>query len=225
MVELKDGMVVVFFHYAAGTCLDLTEGYQRNGAEVIGFNYHGAANQHWRLDKVERMDRDIWPTWNLVNVMSGTAMTMDDPNIGAPVTCWKHTRHTNDPRQMWHLVTADAESGVYMLHNVGSTLFADLRHGNTACWTSITGRKGGFNSANTNQLWRMRVISLAQGDNEMSLRGLSGGGSGGNKKRKVGPALLPSPEIVSGDTIWTANTSGVTDDMLLFQPMDMDSSS
>ncbi|KXJ88437.1 ricin B lectin domain-containing protein [Microdochium bolleyi] len=202
MPELKDGSVVAFFNYGTGTCLDLNEGYRHNGADVIGFNYHGGANQHWRLVRAQSSDPKVWPVWNLVNVMTGTAMTMKSrwPDHNTVVTCWEREQG-EDQDQMWHLITADAEASIYMLHNAASTLFVNLWYGTTDCYdrSSITGRKGGFNRENAFQLWRMRIISVPPRDgNDMELDSHSIGASS-NKKRKMAPETSISSSTMSID--------------------------
>ncbi|KAJ1328184.1 RICIN domain-containing protein [Microdochium nivale] len=185
MIQLKDGMVVAIFKDGAGTCLELPKDSGRDDANVSSSKYHAAQHQHWRLVRAECERYGIWPVWNVVNVESGTALTIMNKGQGASVTCTKRQEGFEFQQQMWHLVTADAESGIFMLHNVNSTLYLDLRLDVWDFGKGVTGRKGGFNKENTHQLWKMSVISSPQDEISMELDGGGSDASSSNKKRKL----------------------------------------
>ncbi|KAI1138464.1 carbohydrate-binding module family 13 protein [Hypoxylon sp. FL0543] len=154
--DYLDGAVVTFFNYGTGTCLDLSDGGKDNGTPVIGYQYHGGANQQWRLERVDKSA--VWPTWVIRNVQTSTNLDLylGGKDNGTKITGWAGaTTDNTNSHQLWRLVTADPAGRVFMIQNVGTGTYVDLYNGSSANSTKITGWAGVVESKNHHQLWRV----------------------------------------------------------------------
>ncbi|KAI0425939.1 carbohydrate-binding module family 13 protein [Xylaria sp. FL1042] len=155
-IDHLDGAIVSFLNYGTGTALDLTAGNTDNGTPLIGYQFHGGANQQWKLERVD--NGPVWPTWKLRNVQTGTYVDLDDGKSanGTAIQGWQKLENNN---QLFRLISADPMGRAIMIQNVASGTYIDLFNGNSANLTKITGWAGNIESKNTHQLWRMLLIN------------------------------------------------------------------
>merc|ERR1711892_509767 len=75
-----------------GLVLDIDVNNQRPGAKVCGYNEHGGANQHWRMDKE-----------HIISDHSGLVLDIlnNDRNPGAAVKAWTRGHHSQN--QLWKI--------------------------------------------------------------------------------------------------------------------------
>ncbi|KAH7014616.1 ricin B lectin domain-containing protein [Microdochium trichocladiopsis] len=162
MPQFKDGSVLAFINYGSGTCLDLTASDPKSGNPVIGYNYNATSNQHWKLVKVPYSGAKVWPVYFLINQATGTALDLYNggQENGTQITGWANgPASKTNPHQLWRLVTADANSDVVMIQNIGTGTYVDLYLGGSQNSTKITGWAGNLAEENTHQLWKVKVIS------------------------------------------------------------------
>ncbi|KAK5636637.1 hypothetical protein RRF57_012349 [Xylaria bambusicola] len=148
-----DGAIVSFINYGTGTALDLTGGNSKNETPIIGYQFHGGANQQWRLEQAD--SSTVWPTWKLINVATKTVVDLafGGANNGNPIIGQENQANNNN--QLWHLVSADPLGRVVMIQNIGTGTYIDLFNGSSANLTKITGWAGSIQDKNPNQLWRI----------------------------------------------------------------------
>ncbi|KAJ1325522.1 RICIN domain-containing protein [Microdochium nivale] len=162
MPQLQDGTVISLINYGAGTALDLTASNPKNGTPVIGYNYNGTSNQHWKLVKVPYSGSKVWPTWFLINQATGTALDLLDggQENGTEIVGWTNgAASKTNPHQLWRLITADTNFDVVAIQNVGTNTFVDLYNGGTENSTKVVGWAGDVSNQNPHQLWKVQIVS------------------------------------------------------------------
>ncbi|KAK6070658.1 hypothetical protein SCUP515_08267 [Seiridium cupressi] len=149
MSPIRNGATVAFKNVGTGTCIDLTESNPADNTPIIGYQYNGTKNQHWRLERVGTTGP--WPVYMIKNLATGMVHRLSDGRGG----------NTSNDHQRWRFITADPDTGeVVMIQNVGTGTFIDLYNGGSANSTKILGWAGepGVNAANTHQQWK--VVSV-----------------------------------------------------------------
>ncbi|GAP87687.1 hypothetical protein SAMD00023353_2800080 [Rosellinia necatrix] len=151
-----NGATVNFLNYGTGTALDLTAGNPANGTPLIGYQFHGGANQQWRLERAD--DSPVWPSWKIRSVQTGTYLDLAGGGSanGTQVQGWQGAATNN---QLWRLVSADPSGRVVMIQNIGTATYVDLYNGNPANLTKITGWAGKVEDKNPHQLWRVQFVN------------------------------------------------------------------
>ncbi|KAK6071982.1 hypothetical protein SCUP234_09471 [Seiridium cupressi] len=160
MSPIRNGATVAFKNVGTGTCIDLTESNPADNTHIIGYQYNGTKNQHWRLEQVGTTGP--WPVYMIKNLATGTYIVLPNggKDSGTPIVGWQGGNTSND-HQRWRFITADPDTGeVVMIQNVGTGTFIDLYNGGSANSTKILGWAGepGVNAANTPQQWK--VVSV-----------------------------------------------------------------
>ena len=128
-------------------CMDVSGSSKSDGAQVLHYGCHGAANQQWRI--VDHPDGGV----AIVNVSSGLCLAPKDASITTGATLVQSTcsRSTSQrwaleavppPLSSWPAIAAPVTTVPYAFTNVGSHLKAAAPAGATSYDNPLAQREG-----------------------------------------------------------------------------------
>ena len=127
--------------------LDVSDGRTDNGAPIIQYDYHGGANQHWRLIPINN-NGDIF---KIISQHSGKVLDVSDGRTdnSAPIIQYDYHGEAN---QHWRLIPINSDSDVFKIISQHSDKSLDVTDYRTDNGTPIIqyDYHGG-----TNQRWKL----------------------------------------------------------------------